>query len=125
VDAETYLELARREDERARTASERSEAARRFALRQPDEGLSDHFLRVSGRAEMEAVAHVERARHYEGIAATCERAAARARRLETERARSQANAELLKRVLAGILHSDFDVPPEYLPGRAGEPSSRN
>ncbi len=118
MDSGTYLALARRVGERARTAGERSEAARRFAVRQVDEGLRDHFLRVSGRAEMDAAAHAARVRQYEGIAAAYRDTARRALRRDAGRAMPQANVELLRQVVTGILRSEFDVPPEYLPERA-------
>jgi hypothetical protein len=112
VEAERYLELARREDERARQAREQSEAAKRFALRQVDEGLREHFLRLAGRGEMDSLSHAARARRFEVIASNYRATAASA-----DQAMAQANVELVKQVLAASLRSDFDVAPEHLPNR--------
>ena len=141
MDAHRYLELARREDELARSAHERSEAAQRFALRQVDEGLREHFLRLAGRAEMDSVTHAARARRFEAIASDYRAKAAAADASDrpnaaigsrgagiascgsarnTERAMSQANVELVKQVVAAVLRYDFDVALEHLPERAGD-----
>jgi hypothetical protein len=123
VEAERYLERARREGESARSARERSEAARRFALRQIDEGLREHFLRLAGRAEMEAVTHDARARRFEAIASTYGATPAAATRDErgssrdSERPMSHAKIELVRQVLATCLRNDFDVAPEHLADR--------
>lgn len=141
MEAHRYLELARREGEFARNARKRSEAAQRFALRQVDEGLREHFLRVAGRAEMDSVTYAEQARRFEAIASnyratpaaadgtdrpkaaigwrgagssSCESAQ------DTERAMSQANVQLVKRVLAAFLRYDFDVALEHLPERTAD-----
>jgi hypothetical protein len=119
VEAQTYLELARREFEQARSERERGEAAERFALRQVDEGLRDHFLRVAGRAEMEAVAHTARARRYEASASKQGERSKRA----AERGASEANAELVRRVLATCLRDDFHVAARHLPERVGAGAS--
>jgi hypothetical protein len=74
VEADRYLEQARRESELARGQRERAQGAQRFALRQVDEGLREHFLRVAGRAEWEYVIHAERARRF---AARAERGASK------------------------------------------------
>jgi hypothetical protein len=65
----TYSELARREAELARVELARAEGARRFALRQADDGLSEYFQRVALQYERDASDHAERARHFEGLAA--------------------------------------------------------
>jgi hypothetical protein len=123
VEAHRYLELARREAEHARKVRKLSEAAERFALRQADEGLRDHFLRVAARAELESLAHTARARHFEAIAANGSRAAIGRRRAgsstrravrEANEATARANAELVRRMLAASLRHDFGVAPEYL-----------
>ena len=129
MEADRYLELARREAEEARNARTLSQAAEQFALRQVDEGLRDHFLRVAGRAELESVAHTARARRYEAIAANgaigrrpaeiSPRVAGR----EADRAMARANAELVRRMLASALREDFGVPPEHLPARGPEPTT--
>jgi hypothetical protein len=124
-----YLELARREAEEARNARALSEAAEQFALRQMDEGLRDHFLRVAGRAELEAVAHTARARRFEVIAASGaigRRPAGSSRRgagREADRAMARANAELVRRMLAAALREHFGVAPEHLPERGREPTT--
>jgi hypothetical protein len=65
----TYSELARREAEVARAELARAEGARRFALRQADDGLSEYFLRMALRCERDASGHAERARRFEELAA--------------------------------------------------------
>ena len=65
----TYSELARREGELARAELVRAENARRFALRQADEGLSEYFQRVALRCERDSSDHAERARRFEVLAA--------------------------------------------------------
>ena len=65
----TYSELARREAERARVELARAENARTFALRQPDVGLREHFLRVASRCELDSSYHARRARRFEALAA--------------------------------------------------------
>jgi hypothetical protein len=64
----TYPELARREAELARSELARAERTRRFALRQADVGLRNHFLRVASRCEWESSDHAERARRFEALA---------------------------------------------------------
>jgi hypothetical protein len=64
----TYSELARREAELARAEFARAEGARRFALRQADDGLSEYFLRVASRYERESSNHAEKARRFEALA---------------------------------------------------------
>jgi hypothetical protein len=139
VEAHRYLELARREDGLARDAREQSEAARRFAARQVDEGLREHFLRLAGRAKMESLAHAARARRFEVIASKHRSPAAAAdgsdrpkaavawrdagissggSARDTQRAMEQANVELVKQALAACLRDDFDVAFEHLPHRA-------
>lgn len=140
MEAPRYLELARREGEFARNARERT-AAQRFALRQVDEGLREHFLRLAGRAEMDSVTHAARARRFEAIASNYRATPAAAdgsdrpkaaigwRRAgisscgsarDTERAMSEANVELIKQVLAAVLRYDFDVALEHLSERTAD-----
>jgi hypothetical protein len=64
----TYSELAQREAELERAELARAEGARRFALRQADIGMREHFLRVAWRCEWEASHHAERARRFEALA---------------------------------------------------------
>jgi hypothetical protein len=113
VAAGRYLDLARRESELARSARERSEAAERFALRQVDEGLRDHFLRLAGRAEMESEAHAARARRFHAVASKRRATSAAA----AERGVSQATAEVVKHALAACLRDDFEVALEHIPER--------
>jgi hypothetical protein len=137
VEAQRYLELARRADESARNARERSEAARRFALRQVDAGLREHFLRLAGRAEMESVTHAAQARRFEAIASSYRATLAaadggdlpkaapgwRAARIssrgarDTSQAMSHANVGVVRHVVAMCLRHDFDVAPEHLSER--------
>ena len=126
MEADRYLELARREAEEACSARGLSEAAEQFALRQMDEGLRDHFLRVAGRAKLESVAHTARACRFEAIAASGaigrRPADSSPRRAGRDAARvARANAELVRRMLAAVLHDDFGVALDHLPerGRAG------
>jgi hypothetical protein len=105
VDARRHLELARREGDLARSARERSETAQRFALLQVDEGQREYFLRVAGRAEMDA--RKARALRFEAIASDY-----RATPAAAERAMSRANVELVRQVLAdaaapGIEQAEF------------------
>lgn len=126
MEAHRYLELARREDGLAREAREQGEAARRFALRQVDEGLREHFLRLAGRAKLESLSHAARARRFEVIASTYRATAAAAdagissggSARDTQRAMAQANVEVVKQALAACLRDDFDVAFEHLPHRA-------
>ena len=106
-----YARLARHESEHAESARERAVGARRFALRQVDEGLREHFLRVAGRAELVFATHAGRQRRFEAIARGlgAEPPAA----LEADRMTSQAEAELVRNVLAGCLRDDFEVPLEH------------
>lgn len=120
MEANRYLELARREAGQARNARALCEAAEQFALQQVDEGLRDHFLRVAGRAKLESVAHAARARRFEASAAIARRPAdsspLRPGR-EAAQATARANAELVRRMLAAALRDDFDVALEHLPAR--------
>jgi hypothetical protein len=68
VQGNSYEDLARREAELAHAEHERSEDARRFALRQDDDRMRAHFLRLAANFEREAVTHSERARRLEGMA---------------------------------------------------------
>ena len=113
METDRYLQLAERESEIARDAQERAIAARRFAQRQVDEGLREHFMRVAGRAELDFATHARRARRFEAIARDFGAVSAAAR--DANRLTSQAKAELVKRVLAGYLRDDFEVPVEHLP----------
>jgi hypothetical protein len=126
-----YLELAAREAESARGARVRSEAAERFALRQVDEGLCEHFLRVARREEMDAVRHAMRARSLEQLASNCRASAAaadgppeqgptRASTPDCDRAIAKASAEVVTQVLALCLRDDFEVALEHLPARTAE-----
>ena len=65
----TYSELARREAELARAELARAEGARRFALRQADIGMREHFLRVASRRELDSDYHAQRAQRFEALAA--------------------------------------------------------
>jgi hypothetical protein len=116
VETDRYLELARHESELARNAQERAVGARRFALRQVDEGLREHFLRIAGRAELDFATHARRARRFEAIAhhLGAEPAAAR----EAERLTSQARVELVRNLLTACLRDNFEVPLEHLAERS-------
>ena len=65
----TYAELARREAELAQAEFTRAENARRFALRQADDGLFEYFMRVASQCELESSDHADRARRFEALAA--------------------------------------------------------
>jgi hypothetical protein len=65
----TYSEHAAREAELARAELARAEHARTFALRQPDAGLREHFLRVASRCELDSSYHAQKARRFEALAA--------------------------------------------------------
>jgi hypothetical protein len=100
-------------------------------LRQVDEGLREHFLRLAGRAEMDSLTHAARARRLEEIASNYQGRTAAADGIDgreagissggsardTERAMSQAKVALVKQVLAACLRYDFDVAHEHLSGR--------
>lgn len=70
MEGDWHAELARREAEHARAEHERSQNAQRFALRQTDERMRAHFLRIAAQAERESIAHLERARRLEARAAS-------------------------------------------------------
>ena len=65
----TYAELARREAELAQAEFTRAENARRFALRQADDGLFEYFMRVASQCELDSSDHADRARRFEALAA--------------------------------------------------------
>jgi hypothetical protein len=65
----TYSELARREAELAQAELARAENARRFALRQADDGLAQYFLRVASQCELDSSKHAQRAGRFEALAA--------------------------------------------------------